>query len=63
MILVLIAELLMAFATIAALVILVARVAWQIIYYVLDCRNPIGKTAAVSVAALWVISAGFLAVI
>lgn len=59
----LVLKLMMVMTTIAALMTLISRAAWMFFYYVLACRNPIGKTVLTSIAALWLICAGLLAII
>ena len=56
-------ELFMVLATIIAAMTFVCRLAWCFWYYVRASRNPIGKTVLTSVAALWLICAGLLAII
>lgn len=59
----LVMELLMVLGSIAALMTIVARLAWGFWYYVRAARNPIGKTVLTCIAALWLICAGVLAII
>lgn len=43
------------------LIVLVACAAWRLVYYGWGCRkNPIGKTAMLSAAVLWLISAAVI---
>lgn len=47
-----------ALSLVAFVVVLVACSMWQIVYYGCACRrNPIGKTALLTAAVIWVISA------
>lgn len=56
-------EVAMVFVTIGAAMVFVCRVAWQVFYYVLACKNPLGKTVTTAIAALWLMCAGLLAII
>lgn len=52
----------MVMTTLAALMTLVCRMAWTFFYYVLACRNPLGKTVLTSIAAFYLICAGLFAI-
>ena len=46
---------------VAMLIILTACGAWRVVYYGFGCRhNPIGKTAMLTAAALWLVSAAII---
>ena len=46
---------------ITALIILVGFAAWRVVYYGCGCRrNPIQKTALLTAAVLWVLSAAII---
>ena len=50
-----------AFILLALFVIGIACASWKIVYYGCNCRkNPIGKTAIVVCAVMWVISASVI---
>ena len=55
-----VAQILLAVLMIALIVFLIAWSVWHLVYYVFGSKNPIGKTAAVSAVAIWIISAGIL---
>ena len=53
-------QILIAGLLIVLLTALVGWGAWHFVYYVVGAKNPIGKTALLSAAAMWVICAGIL---
>lgn len=55
--------LVMVFLTLGLAMALIVRVAWQFWYYIIAAKNPIGKTLATGIAALWLMCAGLLAIV
>lgn len=56
-------ELFMAFSTLAGVMYFVCRLSWTFYYYILACKNPLGKTVLTSFVALYLICAGFYAIL
>lgn len=56
-------EVFMVFSSLAVLMCFVCRLTWTFYYYVLACKNPLGKTVLTSFVALYLICAGFYAII
>lgn len=49
---------------VTALITSVCVAAWHLVYYACRCRrNPIGKTALLTAAGLWLISAALVAIL
>ena len=49
---------------VAALITTMCTAVWHVVYYTCRCRrNPIGKTALLTAAGLWLISAALVAVL
>lgn len=57
-------QVLFCFSLIAFLIGAVSMAAWHVVYYACRCRrNPIGKTALLAAAGLWLVSAALVAVV
>ena len=54
------AQIFIAGLMIVLLTVIVGWGAWHFVYYIIGAKNPVQKTALLSIAAMWVICAGIL---
>lgn len=55
------AKALAAISLVSLMITVTACLAWRVVYYVCGCRrNPIGKTAMLTAAALWLTSSAMI---
>lgn len=57
-------QILLGLSLVSVMIIGISMVAWKFVYYICGCtKNPIGKTALLAAAGLWVASAALVAIV